>query len=147
MNTPLSLEESKRLVAKAAHDFVRGCRVREHPLSPYADSIVALCEKHASYRTIADILHAAGVMVSHHSVARFCRGHLATKPRKKGASKRPQPSARKTSRQPERAPGIKIAPKTPQVDIHKVIAQRREEERDSMSPRERGPRIADPRNV
>jgi len=146
MNTPLSLEESKRLVAKAAHDFVRGCRVREHPLSPYADSIAALCEKHASYRTIADILRAAGVTVSHHSVARFCRSSLAAKPRKKSAPRKGA-ETRKTSRQPERAPGIKIAPKTPQVDIHKVIAQRREEERDSMSPRERGPRIADPRNV
>jgi hypothetical protein len=146
MNTPLSLEESKRLVAKAAQDFVRECRAREHPLSPFADSIVALCEKHASYRTIADILRAAGVTVSHHSVARFCRGHLAAKPRKKSAPRKGA-ETRKTSRQPERAPGIKTTPQTPQVDIHKVIAQRREEERDSMSPRERGPRIADPRNV
>ena len=146
MNTPLSLEESKRLVAKAAHDFVHGCRTREHPLSPFADSIVALREKHASYRMIADILHAAGVMVSHHSVARFCRGTLKANTRKKNAPRKGV-ETRKTSRQPERAPGIKTAPQTPQVDIHKVIAQRREEERDSMSPRERGPRIADPRTV
>ena len=146
MNTPLSLEESKRLVAKAAQDFVRGCRAREHPLSPFADSIVALCEKHASYRMIADILRAAGVTVSHHSVARFCRGNLATKRRKKNAPRRGS-ETRKTSRQTERAPSVKTAPQTPQVDIHKVIAQRREEERDSMSPRERGPRIADPRTV
>ena len=41
----------------------------------------------------------------------------------------------------------RTGPGTPQVDIHKVIAQRREEERDSMSQRQRGPRIADPRDV
>ena len=56
MNTPLSLEERQRLVAAAARDFVRKCRTNEHPLSPYADSIVEFREKQASYRVIANLL-------------------------------------------------------------------------------------------
>jgi len=146
MNTPLSLEERQRFVAAAARDFVRKSRANEHPLSPYADSIAEFREKRASYRVIANLLHAAGVMVSHHSVARFCRGTLEAKARKKSAPRK-RVETRKPSRQPERPPGITTTPQTPQVDLRRQIAQRRAEGGDYMSPRERGPRIADPRNV
>ena len=146
MNTPLSLEERQRLVAAAARDFVRKRRANAHPLSPYADSIVELREKQASYRVIANLLHGAGVMVSHHSVARFCRGTLKAKAGKKNASRKcvetPKTSPRESSAQ-----GAKTMQQTPQVDLLKQLAQRRAEGGYSMSPRERGPRIADPRNV
>ena len=150
MNTPLSLEKRKQLVAAAAHDFVRNCRTHEHPLSPYADSIVALREKHASYRVIAEILHNAGVMVSHHSVARFCRDSLRMKSRKKGkVGKRAKArqSPRETSQQPTSAQNAKISQPASQTDVLKVIAQHREEKNETMSRQQRGPRIADPRNV
>ena len=140
MNAPFSLEESRRLVAQAARDFVRKSRTHEHPLSPFADSIVALREKQASYRVIADILHAVGVIVSHHSVARFCRDALCMKARRKGAAGKRVKSSQDTSRKP-------ISQQVPQVDLKQVLAQRRAEEIQTV-PRERGgPRIADPRNV
>ena len=146
MNTPLSLEERQRLVAAAARDFVRKCRANEHPLSPYADSIVEFREKQASYRVIANLLHAAGVMVSHHSVARFCRGTLKAKARKKSAPRK-DVKTRRTSPRESSTQGAKTTQQTPQVDLRRQIAQRRAEGGDYMSPRERGPRIADPRNV
>lgn len=146
MNTPLSREERQRLVAAAARDFVRKCRANEHPLSPYADSIVEFREKQASYRVIANLLHAAGVMVSHHSVARFCRGTLKAKGRKKNAPRKGA-EARKTSPRESSAQGAKTMQQTPQVDLRRQLAQRRAEGSDFMSPRERGPRIADPRNL
>ena len=146
MNTPLSLEERQRIVAAAARDFVRKCRTNEHPLSPYADSIVELREKQASYRVIANLLHGAGVIVSHHSVARFCRGTLKAKARKKIAPRKGV-EARKTSRRESSAQGAKTMQQTPQVDLLKQLAQRRAEMADPLSHPRRGPRIADPRNV
>ena len=149
MNTLLSLEERKQLVARAAHDFVRNSRPHEHPLSPYADSIVALREKDASYRIIADILHSAGVKVSHHSVARFCRDCLRIKPNKKWAArkrKKSRQSSQRTSQRIDSAQGT-TSPQVPQKDALKLIARQREETHDPMSRPRRGPRIADPRNL
>src|SRR5260370_41829868 len=150
MNTPLTLEERQQLIAKAAQDFLRECRAHEHPLSPYADSIVALREKQASYRVIADILRSVGVMVSHHSVARFCRGHLKTKTRRRAVRRKRAPmqqSTQETSPQDSRAQSTKALQQTTPTDVFKGIEQRREESRDSPSRRPRGPRIADPRNL
>lgn len=147
MNAPFSLDESMQLVAQAARDFVPKRRTHEHPLSPFADSIVALREKHASYRVIADILHAAGVIVSHHSVARFCRDALRIKPRKKGAAGKRAKSPQDTSRKPASQKSAKISQQAPQVDLRQVLAQRREEENQTVPRERRGPRIADPRKV
>ena len=147
MNAHFSLEESRRLVAQAGRDFVPRRRTHEHPLSPFADSIVALREKRASYRVIADILHAAGVIVSHHSVARFCRDALRMKARKKGAAgKRAKPS-QDTSRKPVTERSAEMSQPVSQVDLRQVIAQHRAEENQTASRERGGPRIADPRNV
>ena len=150
MNTPLGLEERQRLLAKAAQQFVRECRAHQHPLSPYADSIIALREKQASYRVIADILHSVGVIVSHHSVARFCRDCLCIKPSKRSATKK-RPKSRQSSQRASQpmasAQNTTTSPQAPPKDVLNLIAQRREETRDPMSQRRRGPRIADPRNL
>jgi|GEM_PF-5952666 len=150
MNTPISLEERKQLIAAAALNYMRQCRADEHPLSPYADSIVALRGKHASYRVIADILHSAGVIVSHHSVARFCRDCLRINPSKKGAiRKRPKSrqSPQRASQRIDSTQNTTTSPQASQKDVLNLIAQRREETRDTMSQRQRGPRITDPRDL
>jgi hypothetical protein len=147
MTAPFSLEESRRLVAQAARDFVPMRRTHEHPLSPFADSIVALREKHASYRVIANILHAAGVIVSHHSVARFCRDALRMKARKKGAAPMRAKSSQGTSRKPASERTAEMSQRTPRVDLRQVIAQRRAEENQTVSRERGGPRIPDPRNL
>jgi hypothetical protein len=150
MNTPISFEERKQLIAAAALNYVRQCRAYEHPLSPYADSIVTLREKHASYRVIADILHSAGIIVSHHSVARFCRDRLRIKSSNKGTTKKrtkSRQSPQRTSQRVDSTQNRTTSPQVPQKDALNLIAQRREETRDPMSPRRRGPRIADPRNL
>ena len=150
MNTPISLEERKQLIAAAALNYVRQCRAYKHPLSPYADSIVTLREKHASYRVIADILHSAGIVVSHHSVARFCRDCLRIRSSNRGTTKKRTKSRQSPQRMSQRVDSTQnrtTSPQVPQKDALNLIAQRREETRDPMSPRRRGPRIADPRNL
>jgi hypothetical protein len=150
MNTSISLEQRKELIAAAALNYTRRSRADEHPLSPYADSIIMLREKHASYRVIADILHRAGVIVSHHSVARFCRDCLRIQSSKRGATKK-RPRSRQSS--PRKSQGVDstqttaTSPSAPQKDVLNLIVQRPEETRDPMSQRRRGPRIADPRNL
>lgn len=150
MNPPPSLEERQRLVAEAAHNFVQADRPRDHILAPYADSIQALREKHASYRVITSILQSAGVRMSHHTVARFCRDSLDGKQRKKKSHRKHIKRKPVTQpRQPEASASQSMRPalRSPPKSASDLIAERRRMDAIETHPRERGPRIADPRNV
>ena len=110
---------------------------RYHALLPFKEGIIRLREKHASSRTIAELLKQLGVTVSHNTVARFCRELIAAQP----ATEKPRPASK-----PATTPQAPL----PRTSVAKEINRRREETKapePDATAHGRGPRIADPKNV
>jgi hypothetical protein len=173
MSESPDVARSLALLAQAVASYEPPSREASHKLSPYREMLVSLREKGASLRTIAKILGGCGVTASHHSVARYLRSVASDKRGKRGETKRaptraavratphatapgtahgpsmpltrdPAPAAspapahtaspapsREASPPPSSAPAQRTAPPPPPFP----------------SPRVRGPRIADVRNL
>lgn len=106
-------------------------------LLPFKEGIVRLRAKRASCRTIVGLLKELGVTVSHNTVARFCRELCA--------SAGPNGSGRIAAKQ-----AAPITPKPQATAVAELLNRRHESGKTPeppSSPRGRGPRIADPKNV
>ena len=130
-------EELIQLFDAKVQSFEAPVGARFHALLPFKEGIIRLRTKKASCRTIAELLKQLGVTVSHNTVARFCREVCA-------------PTTPHRSRRIAAKPAAPITSK-PQPPVVAEILSRRHEggetPHSASSPRGRGPRIADPRNV
>ena len=106
-------------------------------LLPFKDGIAELRQKRASYATIAELLTDEGIAVSRKTVTRFCRKFLAPESR----SKREKDSIRPL----QQAVGTAVALENQTVSAQ--LEERRAKVIGPWSPRKRGPRIADAKNL
>ena len=108
-------------------------------LMPFKDGIAELRQKRASYATIAELLTDEGIIVSRKTLTRFCRKFLASESRSK-RKKESEPIPR--TDQPGR-PAIA----TPNQPVSAQLEERRAKLIGPWTPRKRGPRIADAKNL
>ena len=130
-------EELIQLFDAKVQSFEAPVGARFHALLPFKEGILRLRAKKASCRTIVALLKQLGVTVSHNTVARFCREQCA-------------PPAPNGSRRITAKPAAVISSKPQPPVVAEILSRRHEGGKTShsaSSPRGRGPRIADPRNV
>jgi len=110
-------------------------------LQPYTERIAELRSKGASYRFISDLLRHDNVTVSRMSVARFCYAVLKPK------------SARKRNGQHASVEGIHVQSSVQPLVANSAVLHKTDASnpnRESIgpwTPRKRGPRIADSKNL
>ena len=109
-------------------------------LLPFKDGIAELRQKGASYATIAELLSDEGITVSRKTLTRFCRKFFASELRDK-RDKGPPEAIRPSPRAVEAA----IASENQTVSA--LLDERRAKVIGPWSPRKRGPRIADAKNL
>ena len=80
-NVPIDAELAQNQFATAVRNFTPKLSAKFQKLLPLKDGIAELRRRGASYETIADILCNTNVVVSHDTVARFCREVLKLTPR------------------------------------------------------------------
>lgn len=121
-----------------AENFSAQTERRFQTLLPFKQGIARLREKHASSRVIADLLKQLGVSVSHNTIARFCREHLA-------------PAAKPDAARPTATPPATRIASSAGSSVTETLRLRHQKSPSPMppptEPRGRGPRIADPKNV
>jgi len=109
-------------------------------LLPFKDGIAELRQKRASFATIAELLTDEGIAVSRKTVTRFCRKFLA-----------PESRARREKRPPESIRPLQRAVRAATASENQTVSAQLEERRARVigpwSPRKRGPRIADAKNL
>ena len=130
-------EELIQLFDAKVQSFQAPIGARFHALLPFKEGIIRLRAKKASCRTIVELLKQLGVTVSHNTVARFCRELC-------------EPAAPKGSRRIAAKPAAPITSKPQPPAVAEILSRRHEggeTPHSASSPRGRGPRIADPRNV
>jgi hypothetical protein len=130
-------EELIQLFDAKVQSFEAPAGARFHALLPFKEGILRLRAKKASCRTIVALLKQLNVTVSHNTVARFCRELCA-------------PAAPNGSGRTAAKPALPIASKPQPPVVAEILTRRHEGGKTSdtaSSPRGRGPRIADPRNV
>ena len=80
MNALTVSAEAKSRLQEAVRNYTPPAPEKYRALEEVKDSIVELRKKKASYQVITTILHdAAGIDVSHQTVARYCREVLDSK--------------------------------------------------------------------
>lgn len=127
MNDTTITELAQNQFANAVRNFTPRLSAKFQTLLPFKDGIAELRRKGASYASIAEILRNTIVIVSHDTVARFCREVLELTPR---------------SRRPRKAKN---------ASMNKCAMQ--SSESDTTDPRvahqeyARGPHIADPNTI
>ncbi len=77
----IDTELAQNQFATAVRNFTSKPSAKFQKLLPFKDGIVELRHKGASYAIIAEILRSTNVVVSHDTVARFCREVLKLTPR------------------------------------------------------------------
>ena len=77
----IDAELAQNQFANAVRNFTPKPSAKFQKLLPFKDGIAELRRKGASYAIIADILRSTNVVVSHDTVARFCREVLELTPR------------------------------------------------------------------
>ena len=82
MNDPPSSDLVEHRLAEAVKNYVPKVSAKWKKLLSLKEGITELRRKHASYRTIAEILRDIDVPVSHVTVRRFCRHVSKSKPRR-----------------------------------------------------------------
>ena len=114
-------------------------------LLPFKDGVAELRRKGASYAIIADILRSTNVVVSHDTVARFCREVLELTPRRR----RPRKASGKALQHDSTGhPKTKLARKADISCSTQRVMQSEKSGMPDFRPRETGgPRIADPRTI
>jgi hypothetical protein len=130
-------EELIQLFDAKVQSFEAPVGARFHALLPFKEGILRLRAKKASCRTIVALLKQLGVTVSHNTVARFCRELCA-------------PAAPNGSRRIATKPAAAISSKPQPPAVAEILSRRHDGGKTpdtASSPRGRGPRIADPRNV
>ena len=130
-------EELIQLFDAKVQSFEAPVGARFHALLPFKEGIIRLRAKKASCRTIVDLLKQLGVTVSHNTVARFCRELCA-------------PTAPNGSRRIAAKPAAPVTSKPQRPAVAEMPSRWHQAGKtpDSTgSPGERGPRIADPKNV
>ena len=130
-------EELIQLFDAKVQSFEASEGTRFHALLPFKEGILRLRAKKASCRTIVALLKQLNVTVSHNTVARFCREICA-------------PAAPNGSRRIAAKPAAPITSKPQSPAVAELLTRRHEGGKTpdtASSPRGRGPRIADPRNV
>jgi IS30 family transposase len=125
MNAPIVSAEAKARLTEAVKNYTPPAPEKYRALNEVKESIIALRERKASYETIRAMLHEnAGIEVSHQTVARYCREVLdAARRRSRAVQRRHRANHRHRPR-----------------GIGSTSAVR-------LSPRPRGPRIADSKNL
>ena len=122
MNTPIVTAEAKARLTDAVKNYVPPAPEKYRALDEVKECIIQLREQKASYQTIRTMLHDnAGIEVSHQTIARYCREVL-------------KPATPKKPRSPRVTPA-----ETPAAQTEQPLRQ--------FSPRPRGPRIADSKNL
>ena len=128
MNDASASDLAEHRLGVAVKNYVPRVSAKWKQLLSLKEGITELRRKHASYRTIAEILRNIDVPVSHVTVRRFCR-HVS-----KSMPRRVQP--RKTTVKPM----SHEAPSQPQIRNagNRAVQPSRES---------RGPRVADPNTI
>jgi hypothetical protein len=124
---------------EAARDY-DGASKLFRQLAGYRDEIAELRRKRASYDTISELLKIDGVNVSWKTVARFCHATLDS-----GRVRRRQESQKRTwpTSETDSAPSVRDASNGKAV----ALLKERREAVGPWTPRKRGPRIADSKNL
>lgn len=99
-------------------------------LAPFKDGIAELRRKKASFVTIAGLLKDEGVVVSYKTVARF---HQKFGPKKGKISPHPHTDQEQ--------------PAGPNGSVHSLLHEPQQQSIGPWTPRKRGPRIADSKNL
>lgn len=134
--------ESNNSAKKPFHQAVQefeGMSKLFRQLVPFKDGIAELRRKKASYSIIAELLKGEGVVVSYKTVARFHQKSVAVELRSK-------PTKRKVSSPPS-GDEMQSRRTGPNGSVQSLLKERREQNLGPWTPRKRGPRIADPKNL
>lgn len=128
MNADSTAEVSQTKFATAVQNFAPKPSAKLRMLLPFKAGIEELRRKRASYDTIVEILHGANVVVSRHTLTRFCYEVAKLPPR---LSRRKKARIRAVEQKPRRRPRANSV-------VH------HDTERKSGAG---GPRVADPNNI
>jgi hypothetical protein len=125
MNTTIVSAEAKSRLTEAVRNYAPPASEKYRTLDEVKESIIELRKRKASYQIIRTILQDnAGIEVSHQTIARYCREVLDS-----ARPKRPRQSKTLTDTQP--------------APLQTELASRPA----SSPPRQRGPRIAESKNL
>lgn len=113
-------------------------------LLPFKAHIEELRTKRASYDAIRILLAEVNIVVSNDTVHRFCRNVIGQRPSRHRNGHSPEPRNQSKSISSD-AP--KPRQELPDNSIGKQLAEQREQSAAPWTPRKRGPRIADSKNL
>jgi len=135
-------QETKKSFREAAQEF-DGTSKLFRELSSHQDDIAELRRKGASYDTISELLKTDGVIVSWKTVARFCHALLDSNKCRKRRSVLPKRAERSafngTEKQTESGNGTS--------GLQAALQERRDKITGAWTPKKKGPRIADSKNL
>lgn len=134
-------QEIKKSFSEAAQEF-DGTSKLFRELSSHQNDIAELRRKGASYDTISELLKSDGVIVSWKTVARFCQTFLHSNKCRKRRSVLPKGAERFASngnaKQTESGNG---------TSDQAALQERRDKITGPWTPKKKGPRIADSKNL
>lgn len=138
MNESPTPQPSQTGFDSVVRTYERKAPVKFSALLPYKEGIAELRGKSASFRTITELLKQVNVQVSHDTVARFCHEIIGNEQIRKKKRKPPTPKLK--------------APHTIRSPHVGELLRKRQNHTEAEPPiadagRQRGPRIADPKNV
>ena len=140
-DTSDATELAQNKFATAVRNFTPKLSTKFQKLLPFKDGIAELRRKGASYEAIADILRDTNVVLSHDTVARFCREVLELTPRTRRPRKASAKALQHDSTSNPKANLVRKA-NTPQSNKGD-----RPDLRVIRPPGVGGPRIADPNTI
>jgi hypothetical protein len=142
MNAATPSEETKARFAELARTYEPKFPRKFAQMMPFKTWIEELRTKRASYDTIRELLGTVNVLVSNDTVFRFCRDAIAKKSRRgRKKSTDPRPSAEKND------VSQAAEPSGHSLSITERLAEQRRRLIGPWTPRRRGPRITDPKNL
>ena len=129
-------EQRSQRFAEAVRSFAGAPPKRFAALLPHREGIAELRQKGASFGMIRELLAMAGIEVAADTVRRFYREVI----------EEPRIGAKRSPKRERSAPSVPLTPPTPSASTSPAPSSPATPAA-AESPRTRGPRIADPRNL
>jgi hypothetical protein len=101
MNSASTTTEIRSALASAAKSYAASRRVRFQELAPFKDEVRELRSRGAAFMTIAEILKAHSVNVSHETVRQFYLQEIEKKPARRRRSRNGMRRKTPNSKRPE----------------------------------------------